>query len=282
MTGSLRIAAAQSPVGCGPAANGEAIRALMRSAARQGARLVHFPEGAATGYVPTRPGAKAGWRRVDWSAAREQLELTASLAGELGLWTVLGGNHQLTGANRPHNSLYVISNEGRLVGRYDKRLCSYNEITNWYSPGFGPLVFDVDGFRFGCALCIEVNFPEIFLEYGAEGVDCVLFSTYSEDPVFDVIARGHAATNSYWISVSVPAHCAAAMPAGVIGPHGKRLASCPAADQPALVCVDLDRANPALDIALNKSRPWRVIAREGRIYRDRRVEDPRSADRGCF
>jgi predicted amidohydrolase len=192
---------------------------------------------------------------------------------------VLGGNHRLTGTNRPHNSLYAISDAGRLVGRYDKRLCSYNEITSWYSPGFEPLAFDVDGFRFGCALCIEINFPEIFLDYRADGVDCVLFSSFSEDPVFDVIARGHAAANSFWISVSVPSQCAQAMPAGVIGPHGIRLAGCPAENRPAVVCVDLDRTDPALDVALNKARPWRDVARAGRIYQDRRVEDPRSTDR---
>ena len=152
------------------------------------------------------------------------------------------------------------------------------EITGWYSPGFAPLTFDVDGFRFGCVLCIEINFPELFLDYRADGVDCVLFSSFSEDPVFDVIARGHAAANSFWISVSVPAQCAEAMPAGVIGPHGIRLASCPAGEGPALVCVDLDRTDPALDTALNKARPWRDIARAGQIYQDRRVEDPRSTD----
>ena len=280
----IRIAAAQSPVGDDPAANGTAIRELMYAAAGQGARLIHFTEGALTGYSPARGGANAEAQpRVDWAGVREQFELTAALAGELGLWTVLGGDHRLTRPNRPHNSLYVISDEGRPVGRYDKRLCSHNEIGNWYSPGFDPLVFDVDGFRFGCVLCIEVNFPELFLDYRADGVDCVLFSSYSEDPVFDVIARGHAAAHNYWISVSVPTQCAAAMPAGVIGPHGTRLADCPAADRPALACVDLDRTDPALDLALNRARPWRGISREGGIYRERRVEDdPRSADRTSF
>jgi hypothetical protein len=31
--------------------------------------------------------------------------------------------------------------------------------------------------------------------------------------------------------------------------------------------ADLDRADPKLDVALNKARPWRRVAREGRIYR---------------
>jgi predicted amidohydrolase len=282
----IRIAAAQSPVGNDPAANGAAIRDLMRTAAAQGARLIHFPEGALTGYSPTRGTANAEEPPgVDWAAAREQFELVAALAGELGLWTVLGGDHRLTGTNRPHNSLYILSDEGRPVGRYDKRLCSYNEIGNWYSPGAGPFAFDVDGFRFGCVLCIEVNFPELFLEYRADDVDCVLFSSYSEDPLFEVIARGHAAAHNSWISVSVPAQCATAVPAGVIGPHGARLADCPAAAVPALVCVDLDRADPALDFALHKARPWRTLSREGLVYRERRApveDDPRSTDRTSF
>ena len=65
-------------------------------------------------------------------------------------------------------------------------------------------------------------------EYGAAGVDCVVFSSYSEAPVFDVIARGTAAASTMWFSVSVPAECRASMAAGVIVPHGYWLGSFPA------------------------------------------------------
>jgi hypothetical protein len=51
------------------------------------------------------------------------------------------------------------------------------------------------------------------------------------------------------------------------------------ADGPDVICVDLDRADPALDMALNKARPWRDIARAGDLYAAARVSDPRSADR---
>jgi len=191
---------------------------------------------------------------------------------------VLGGNHRLTPPHRPHNSLYVIADDGRLAGRYDKRLCSDTEITDWYTPGFTPFVFDVDGFRFGCALCIEINFPELFLDYAARGVDCVLFSS-SENPVFDVLARAHAVTCGCWISVSVPAQCSAVVPAGVIGPHGYRLVSCQADGGPGLACSDLDRAEPTFDVALHYARPWRAKARAGEIYAEARVDDPRSTDK---
>ena len=95
------------------------------------------------------------------------------------------------------------------------------------------------------------------------GVDCVLFSSYTRDPIFDVLARAHAAAGGLWVGVSIPAQCATAMPAGVIGPHGHRLGRCAAAGVPDLVCVELDRTAPELDVALHKARPWRAEARMG-------------------
>jgi hypothetical protein len=47
--------------------------------------------------------------------------------------------------------------------------------------------------------------------------------------------------------------------------HGYWLANCDRDGAPALVCVDLDRMDPDLDVALNKARPWRAVARAGRM-----------------
>jgi hypothetical protein len=70
------------------------------------------------------------------------------------------------------------------------------------------------------------------------------------------------------------------MPSGVIGPHGHRLASAPTDRHSVVVCVDLDRADPALDVALHRARPWRRLARSGTIYHGRHADgDPRSDDR---
>jgi predicted amidohydrolase len=84
-------------------------------------------------------------------------------------------------------------------------------------------------------------------------------------PLGDVILRGHAATTCLWIAAATCAN--ADTPAsGIIGPDGNWLARCGSGVDMAL--ADIDRADPKLDIALNKARPWRRIAREGRIYRD--------------
>jgi predicted amidohydrolase len=76
----------------------------------------------------------------------------------------------------------------------------------------------------------------------------------------------------------VPTPCAPAGPSAVVGPHGYVLKQA-RSDGSEVICVDLDRADPALDIALNKARLWRETARAGHIYTARRVNDPRSTDR---
>jgi predicted amidohydrolase len=274
--GRIRIAVAQTPVSTDPRENGATVRAAMRSAAAQGARLVHFCEGALGGYAGAAKQHFYGWR-IDWQVAEAELRRTMQLAGELRLWVVVGGNHRLD-YERPHNSLYIISDDGQLAGRYDKRYLSHSEIARLYTPGFTPCTFEVDSFVFGCLLCIEIQFGELWTQQRDLGVDCVLFSTYSEDPIFEVIARGYAAANSYWVSVAVPVPCSTAMPSALIGPHGLHLAQAPP-DVPAVVCVDLDRADPALDIAVNHTRPWRRQAADGHLYLPYRSSNRRSSER---
>jgi deaminated glutathione amidase len=272
---TIAIASAQSHITTDVRANGLHVRELMTKAKALGVRLVHFPEGALSGYVKTEIQS---WETVDWTALRAELEATAAHASELGVWVVLGANHRLTPPHHPHNSLYVISDEGMLVGRYDKRLISFSEVTSWYTPGTDPLVFEVDGYRFGCALCIEIHFPALFLEYEKLGVDGVIFSAYSDDPIFAIDAQAHAEMNNYWFSLSTPAISRPKLPCTLIGPDGMPFGqTTPEAD---LVYGTLDRAN--YEIALKKARPWRSAAREGTPYRPKMVEDERSTNRLAF
>jgi len=281
--------ASQNPTGEEIRANGCSIRHLMRQSRAQGARVMLFPEGALSGYPcktlmsahhpeATPQIGPADWRKVDWPVLQDELEQVARLAGELKLWTVLGSVHRLTPPNRPHNSLYVFSDTGALVDRYDKRLLSHTELSWLYTPGTAPTVFDVDGFRFGCALCIEVNFAEVFLEYEKLGVDCVLLSAYASDPMFGLLAQGHAAANSYWLGLSVPAGLGDTLPAGIAAPNGEWLARAPRDGTAAVVVVDLDTSAPSAEEAVTHRRPWRRRVRAG-SHEHCRVDDLRSRDK---
>lgn len=66
----------------------------------------------------------ADWDHADWQCLRQELTAIARLAGELRMWVVLGAVHPLTPPRRPHSSMYVVSDWGELVTRYDERLLS--------------------------------------------------------------------------------------------------------------------------------------------------------------
>lgn len=238
--------------------NGLHLRAAITRAVLGGARIVHAPEGALSGYIVSEVAA---WDRVDWRALRRELRATAVLAERLGVWVVLGANHRLRAPRWPHNSLYVISDTGELAGRYDKRLCSNSETTYWYTPGVAPLVFEVDGIRFGCTLCIEVVFPHLFAEYERLGVQCILLSSYSADPVHGVMARAHAATNCMWVSLATPVACSRGLPTMVFGPDGHAAGAC-VADSPGMLLTCLDLQSKRYRVALQWARPWRARARD--------------------
>ncbi len=243
--------------------NGENIRHLMTQAKAAGAQLVHFTEGALSGYVKAQIKS---WDNVDWGIVDDELQKICEHAGEIRIHVVVGCNHRIASGPRPRNSLLVISDHGEIVARYDKRFCSHTEITDWYSAGHLPCVFEVDGWRFGCALCIEIHFAELFLEYETLNVDCVLWSTYGIDPMHWVQAQGHAAGNNFWISVATPAQCNSATPGGLIGPHGGGLNRITPQLESGIEVSILDRRAPEFDIAINKARPWRKLARSGNIY----------------
>ena len=130
--GPITIATAQVWISANVRENGREIRSLMRQARSGGASLAHFPEGALSGYTKSQI---RDWGNVDWGVLGDELHQTAALACELGLWVVFGCNHRLTPPHRPHNSLYVVSDRGELVTRYDKRFLSHTEVSRFYTPG---------------------------------------------------------------------------------------------------------------------------------------------------
>lgn len=264
---------------------GERIRRLMRDAHAAGARLLHLPEGALTcpgKTVMSSTGpdniGPADWDRADWATLAEQLAAITVLAGELRLWTVLGSIHPLTPPRRPHLSLYVISDRGAIVTRYDERMLSNTKVSHMYTPGSAPVTFTVDHVRFGCALGMEATYPEVFLEYERLDVDCVLFSTHgpgtpANNGPFALQSQALAAANSYWVSYAGTAQDAPNAPSGVVDPNGDWLTRCPPEPVSTIATAELDLA------ADNHARPWRRIARSGLYAQHQAADDPRSLDR---
>lgn len=277
MSKPLCIAIAQLPITGDAHQNGNEVRHAMHEAVNGGARLIQFPEGMLSGYAK-HPIMK--WEEVNWQTVRKELETIMDLAAKLKLWVVLGSAHPLTPPHRPHNSLYVISNEGKIVNRYDKRIVSHNEVAQFYTAGYDPVVFEVDGYRFGCVICVEINFPELFIEYRQLGIDCLMFSAYPVDAILDTKARAYAAIHNFWVSLATPVETAPFIKSALIGPDGEYVNQIKG-DQ-GLVFAELDCNDPKFDIPLNKAKPWRASVATDPRYKTRQMNDPRSVNRACL
>jgi predicted amidohydrolase len=174
----LPVATCQFPVSADIDANLRQVLEQMRLAASRGARVAHFCEGALSGYAGTD---FENFERFDWRRLGAAHEAVADLAGELGLWVVLGSAHRLNPPHRPHNSLYVIDDSGRLVERYDKRFCSGDEEESigdlaHYSPGDHFSVWTIDDVTCGALICYDYRYPELYRGYKKLGVDLVFHS----------------------------------------------------------------------------------------------------------
>ena len=268
----MKIATCQSKVSSSVKENGTEIRRLISKCKEKGATIVHFCEGALSGYTKQQIGR---WENFEFAQIKEELRLIKELCKQLNIYTIIGSAHQLSPGNKPHNSLYVISNEGEVINRYDKRKCSHNEIQNWYTPGFDACEFEISNIKFGCVLCIEIQFPEVFIEADKHQVDCLLFSSYSKEKMFGIQAQGYAATNNYWISMSVPTNESSEQPSQFIGPTGKIIGQC-RKNKSDIIVFEIDKDDLQWNTALKLAKPWRKIARKGDFYEQKRVNDKRS------
>lgn len=224
---------------------------------------MHFPESALSGCVKTHI---KDWSTFDWKLLEDQLNKIGALCADLNIWAVFGSAHSETIKKRPYNSLFVFDNFGNLQSRYDKRYCSHTEITDWYRAGSSPIIIDVYGIKLGLAICIEIQFPEIFQEYERLDVDGILLSAYSDRRMFAIQSQGHAACNNYWLSLSVPSNLSHKQPSCLIGPDGKIIDRCKNGS-PDVIVHKIDPNAAQWDIPCKKARPWRRKARHGVIYK---------------
>lgn len=175
------MATAQFPVSADVERNRRRVMDLMRAARARGAHVVHFPEAALSGYagvdIPNHD-------RMDWAGLQLAIESILDLAGALRLWTILGSAHPLAGRRKPHNSLYVIDDRGRLVDRYDKCFCAGDRAGRTgdlahYTPGDRLTVFTIRGVRCGALICHDYRYPELYRAYKRQRVELMFHAFHA-------------------------------------------------------------------------------------------------------
>ncbi|MFT5682836.1 MAG: putative amidohydrolase [Myxococcota bacterium] len=223
--GRLPVATCQFSVSHHIHRNLSAMLSQINTAAGSGARLVHFPEAALSGYLARD---RDSWEGFDWEQLLTASQQLCAAAARHRVWLVFGSAHRLSGDRPPHNSAFIIDDEGRLVSRYDKRFCTTNDL-HFYTPGDHRVTFEVDGVRCGVAICFDIRFPELYRDYRAAGVDLILQSNYDargkERTHFRHIMRQtmqtRAATNFTWMSATNSSAHYQSYPSVFIQPDGR-------------------------------------------------------------
>jgi predicted amidohydrolase len=225
MQTTLKIAVSQFPVSADIAENLEFITRHTIDAAQRGADVIHFPEGALSGYAGTDFKSFHGF---DWPALNAALSSVRRLAAEAQIFIIVGAARQVDGEARPRNCIHVVSDGADIVGVYDKR-CLYGGEFDLFEAGQQQLVLQINGVRCGFLICNDSNSPSLYQEYASAGVQVLFHSYYnarsSRGPAsIDDLAlaqlRTRASDNHLWISASNSSARFSRLASGLARPDG--------------------------------------------------------------
>jgi NAD+ synthase (glutamine-hydrolysing) len=153
----MKIAAAQLNQKVGDfAGNVQRIIAATQRAAQAGARLILTPELSLAGYPPEDLLLRPAFQDQS-DAALAQL---AALTQTLDIHLLVGHPHVQQGVRRNAATLLY---RGRVLGRYHKQqLPNYDvfDEVRYFEPDKVPLVFELEGVRFGVLICEDFWVPE--------------------------------------------------------------------------------------------------------------------------
>lgn len=254
----LAAVAQLHPVPDDVAGNLARIGAMVRGAARDGARLVVVPETATTGYFIAD--------RLDRLAEPEDgpsATALAALAGECGVYLAVG--MAIVADGTYYDAQLVFSPEGKRVATY-RKVHLFSAEREWYGAGDTPVVIDTPLGRIGLSICYDFMFPEFIRRLADDGAEIVINSTnwISNDfqrgmgwtgQAVESLARTRALENGVWL---VMANCIGSE-AGfdslghscIVSPSGKVLAS--AGSQEAVAMANIVHESAEL-------AQWRGIA----------------------
>ncbi|MDA0836075.1 MAG: carbon-nitrogen hydrolase family protein [Planctomycetota bacterium] len=269
--------------------NRKSVLKLMREAADHKAHVSHFPEAGLSGYAGVDIPATKG---IDWDelvAATKEIQAEAK---KLKQWVLLGSTHRLTEPHKPHNSIYVIDDKGKIVNRYDKRFCTgvcrpkSTLDMQHYSPGDRFVTFKIRGVKCGVLICYDYRFPELYREYKKLGVDVIFQSFHNarksvvRDGSYNIwrtivpaTMACRAAENHFWISATNSTARPSMWGSFAVRPDGHILGQLPL-HRTAVLMTEMNVGGTYFDAA----GPWRDRAMKGELHSGELVSDPRSSN----
>ncbi|MFG1180239.1 carbon-nitrogen hydrolase family protein [Xanthobacter versatilis] len=204
---TLRIALVQLRSGRDPAANLDATVALVREAARDGARYVQTPE--VTNLMELD-------RAVLFEKLREEaddatLKALRQLAQELGIFLHIGSLALKVSDKKAVNRAFMVGPDGEIIARYDKIHMfdvdlgngeSYRE-SSAYRPGERAILANVGAFRFGLTICYDLRFPSLYRALAEGGAQVLTvpsaFTRPTGEAHWHVLLRARAIENGAYV-----------------------------------------------------------------------------------
>jgi len=205
----MRIGVAQTHGTADVEANRSHVRQLVHRASDQGAALVVLPEMSVLEFFPRCP------HRYEFFDLAEPipgptLDWFQELARECNVHIVYN-HYEQSAEHLFFDTSVVVDRTGEYRGRQRMMHIAeepgYNE-KFYYTPGWDDYqVFDLDGWRFGIAICYDRHFPEVFRSFILQGAELVLIPTAvaAQEPfaeVYELEARAAAVTHGVYIAMA--------------------------------------------------------------------------------
>lgn len=201
----MRVAVGQVTSGEDKDRNLAAIAEMVSRAKSLGADVVAFPEYAMF---------KQPIRDADFLTAAEDLDgpfatKLRGLAEEHGIGLIVGLVERIPDEERAYNTILVLGPEGEDLAVY-RKIHLYDAFggseSDWIRPGGldQPLVFDLEGIRFGLMTCYDIRFPEmarLLVDLGAQVI--VVPTAWTPGPRkedhWNTLVRARAIENTVYV-----------------------------------------------------------------------------------
>jgi len=89
--------------------------------------------------------------------------------------TNIVAGHMVSEDDKIRNKAIILDRKGSLVGSYDKKYPVEEEIRRGVYPGKNNPVFDLDFGRVGVAVCFDLNWREIWMDFARQNIDLALW-----------------------------------------------------------------------------------------------------------